>query len=70
MLICRNAEGVHGKRKVGNSCCRVSREILKITGHRRTIDEQELASLPTEGGDRVRGRGLKHAARTWFARAF
>jgi len=24
MLICRNAEGVHGKRKVGNPCSRMS----------------------------------------------
>ena len=23
MLICRNAEGLHGKLKVGNPCCRL-----------------------------------------------
>jgi len=30
MLICRNAEGVHGKRKVGNPWARLIQQVAKV----------------------------------------
>jgi len=42
MLICRNAEGVHGQRKVGNPCLRETRDLLPEQIRQRQVDKTAI----------------------------